>query len=89
MDKQEATPVQISERLQRWLVPVEPLPAFARSLKMELIEMARRQYQRPHRPRRILVVGAAIVGSAAPAAGLITFLILRRRARAHPPVAVG
>lgn len=89
MEEQEATLVQISERLRRWLVPVEPPPAFARSLKMELIEMARRQYRRAHRPRRILVVGAAIAGSVASVAGLITFLVLRRRARAHPPVAVG
>lgn len=89
MKEQEATPVQISERLQRWLVPVEPPPAFTRSLKMELIEMARRQYQRAHRMRRILIVGAAIASSGASVAGLTAFLILRRRARAHPPVALG
>ncbi|MCX7855273.1 MAG: hypothetical protein N2556_04720 [Anaerolineae bacterium] len=89
MEEKEATLVQINERLQRWLVPVEPPPAFARSLKVELIEAARRQYQRAHRLRRILVVGAAVVGSVASVAGLTAFLILRRRARAHPPVAVG
>lgn len=89
MEEREATLVQIIERLQRWLVPVEPPPAFARSLKVELIEAARQQYQRAHRLRRILVVGAAIVGSVASVAGLTAFLILRRRARAHPPVAVG
>lgn len=89
MEEREATLVPIVERLQRWLVPVEPPPAFARSLKVELVEAARRQYQRAHRLRRILVVGAAIVGSVASVAGLTAFLILRRRARAHPPVAVG
>lgn len=89
MEEQEATLVQLSERLQRWLVPVEPPPAFARSLKGELIEAARRQYQRAHRLRRILVVGAAVIGSIASVAGLTAFLIIRRRARAHPPVAVG
>ncbi len=89
MEEQEATLVRISERLQRWLVPVEPPPAFTRSLKAELIEAARRQYQRAHRLRRILLVGAAVAGSVASVAGLTAFLILRRRARAHPPVAVG
>lgn len=89
MEEREATLVQIIERLQRWLVPVEPPPAFARSLKVELIEAAQQQYQRTHRLRRILVVGAAIIGSVASVAGLTAFLILRRRARAHPPVVVG
>ncbi len=89
MEEKEATLVQISERLQRWLVPVGPPPAFARSLKAELVEAARQRYQRAHHLRRILVVGAAVVGSIASVAGLTTFLILRRRARAHPPVAVG
>lgn len=89
MEEREATLAQTIERLQRWLVPVEPPPAFARSLKVELVEAARRQYQRAHRLRRILVVGAAIIGSVASVAGLTAFLILRRRARAHPPVAVG
>lgn len=89
MEEREATLVQIIEQLQRWLVPVEPPPAFARSLKLELTEAARRQYQRAHRLRRILVVGAAIIGSVASVAGLTAFLILRRRARVHPPVAVG
>ncbi len=89
MEEQEATLVQLSERLQRWLVPVEPPPAFACSLKGELIKAARRQYQRAHRLRRILVVGAAVIGSIASVAGLTAFLIIRRRARAHPPVAVG
>ncbi len=89
MEEQDATLAQIIERLQRWLVPVEPPPAFARSLKGELVEAAWRQYQRTHRLRRILLVGAAIAGSLASVAGLTAFLILRRRARAHPPVAVG
>lgn len=89
MEEQEATLARLNERLQRWLVPIEPPPAFARSLKTELVKTARRQYQRTHRLRRTLVVGAAIAGSVASVAGLTTFLILRRRARAHPPVAVG
>ncbi|MBC7226514.1 MAG: hypothetical protein H5T61_04715 [Thermoflexales bacterium] len=89
MEEQEAILAQISEQLQRWLVPVEPPPAFARSLKRELIDAARRQHKRAHRLRRILVVGAAVIGSVASVAGLTAFLVLRRRARAHPPVAVG
>jgi len=89
MEEQEATLVRISERLQQLLVPVEPPPAFARSLKVELIKAARRRQERAHRLRRILLVGAAIAGSVASVAGVIAFLLLRRRARAHPPVVVG
>lgn len=89
MEEQEATLTQIAERLQRWLVPVEPPPAFARSLKGELIAAARHRYERARRLKRILMIGAAILGSVASVVGLTTFLLLRRRARAHPPVAVG
>ncbi len=89
MEEQEATLAQITERLQRWLVPVEPPLAYVRSLRAELIEAARRRHKRPHRLRRILLVGAAIAGSVASVAGVAVFLLLRRRARVHPPVIVG
>jgi len=89
MEEQEATLVQISERLQRWLVPVEPPLAYVRSLRAELIEAARRRQERANRLRRILLVGAAIAGSVASVAGVTAFLLLRRRARAHPPAVVG
>jgi len=89
MEEQEPTLTRISERLQQWLVPVEPPLAYVRSLRAELIEAARRRRERPHRLRRILLVGAAIAGSVASVAGVTAFLLLRRRARAHPPVVVG
>jgi len=89
MEEQEPTLARISERLQQLLVPVEPPLAYVRSLRVELIEAARRRQERAHRLRRILLVGAAITGSVASVAGVTAFLLLRRRARAHPPVAVG
>ncbi len=89
MEEQEPTLARISERLQQLLVPVEPPLAYVRSLGVELIEAARRRQERAHRLRRILLVGAAIAGSVASVAGVTAFLLLRRRARAHPPVAVG
>jgi len=89
MEEQEPTLARISERLQQLLVPVEPPLAYVRSLRVELIEAARRRQERAHRLRRILLVGAAIAGSVASVAGVTAFLLLRRRARAHPPVAVG
>lgn len=89
MDEQEATLARISERLQQLLVPVEPPLAYVRSLRMELTEAARRRQERAHRLRRILLVGAAVAGSVASVAGVTAFLLLRRRARAHPPVTIG
>ncbi len=89
MEEQDTTLAQISDRLRRCFVPVEPPPAFVRSLKMELLEAARRRRERARRLRRILLVGAAVFGSVASVAGVTTFLLLRRRARAHPPVVAG
>jgi len=89
MEEQDPTLTRISERLQQLLVPVEPPLAYVRSLRAELIEAARRRQERAHRLRRLLLVGAAIAGSVASVAGVTAFLLLRRRARAHPPVAVG
>jgi hypothetical protein len=89
MEEQEATLVRITERLQQLLVPVEPPLAYVRSLRAELVEAARRRQERANRLRRILLVGAAIAGSVASVAGVTAFLVLRRRARVHPPAVVG
>jgi hypothetical protein len=89
MEEKDATLVQVIERLQRWLVPVEPPPAFVRSLRLELTEAARRQHQRARRMRHLWLVGAAIAGSVASIVGVTALLLLRRSARAHPPVTVG
>lgn len=89
MEEQEATMPQIGEHLRHCFAPVEPSPAFVRSLKVELVQAARRRRERARRLRRILLVGAAIFGSVASVAGVTTVLLLRRRARTHPPVAVG
>lgn len=89
MEEQETTLAQISDRLRRCFVPVEPPPAFVRSLKMELVQAARQRQERARRLRRILLVGAAVFGSVASVAGVTTFLLLRRRARAHPPMVAG
>ncbi|MCS7178891.1 MAG: hypothetical protein RML46_09880 [Anaerolineae bacterium] len=89
MEEQEATLSLIAEQLRRWLVPVDPSPAFVCSLKRELIEAAYRQQERARTLRRILLVSAAIFGSVASVAGVAAVLVLRRRARAHPPVVAG
>lgn len=89
MDELEVTLAPIGERLRQWLPPVEPPSRFVRNLRGELVEAARRQRARAQRLRRILLVGAAVLGSLASVAGVTAFLMLRRRARAHPPVAVG
>lgn len=89
MEEQEADLAQISDRLRRCFVPVEPPPAFVRSLKVELMEAARQRQERARRLRRVLLLGAAVFGSAASVAGVTAFLLLRRRARLHPPMVAG
>lgn len=89
MEEQETTLIQLAERLRQCFAPVEPSLAFVRSLKVELVEAARRRQEHTGRLRRGLLVGAFILGSVASVAGVTTVLLLRRRARAHPPVALG
>jgi len=78
-------PGELVERIRQVLVPVEPSAAFVRSLGRELVEASRRQRQTARRLRRGLVIGAAALGSAV-SAGLVTLLLLRRRAHMRRPV---
>lgn len=75
---------QVSESLRRWIAPIEPPPAFVRSLRSELVDAARRQRVQGPRVRRWWLIGAAILGSVASVSGLAAFLLLRRRARIQP-----
>ncbi|MBN1956013.1 MAG: hypothetical protein JW900_13315 [Anaerolineae bacterium] len=80
--------VELTGRLERAMVPVEPSTAFVRSLGRELIAASRRSQRAARRLRYGLLIGAAALGSAASVAGVVTFLLLRRRGGGHPrPVA--
>jgi hypothetical protein len=75
---------QLAERLQQSIRPVRPAPAFARSLGNELVNDARRQLTLRKRTRRVMMIGAAAVGSLvsiASVVGAIIFLIRRLRAQ--------
>jgi len=76
-----------AERLKQALVPVDPSAAFVRRLGRELVEAARRQQERGQRIRRGVVIGAAALGSALSVAGVVTLVLLRRRAHLRPRVA--
>jgi hypothetical protein len=75
---------QLSERLQRSLRPVRPSPAFVHSLGRELVDDAGRQFALSKRTRRVMMIGAAAVGSLVSivsVVGAIVFLIRRLRAQ--------
>jgi hypothetical protein len=73
---------QLAERLQQSLRPVRPSPTFARSLGNELVNDARRQFALKKRTRRVMMIGAAAVGSLVSivsVVGAIIFLMRRLR----------
>ncbi|MBL7063211.1 MAG: hypothetical protein ISS49_03245 [Anaerolineae bacterium] len=84
---------QLAERLQQSMQPAVPSAAFVRSLGRELVDNARHQIAPAKRPRRAVVIGAAVLGSLvsiASVVGAIVFVVSRSRARArtlHAPVA--
>lgn len=75
---------RVRDSLRRWIAPIEPSPAFVRSLRSELVNAAYRQQAQARRTRRLWLVGAAVLGSVASVGGLAAFLLLRRRARVQP-----
>ncbi len=78
---------QLSERLQQSLWPVQPSPAFVHSLGNELVNDARRQFALRKRTRRVMMIGAAAVGSfvsIVSVVGAIIFLMRRLRTQAQP-----
>jgi hypothetical protein len=82
--------LQLSERLQQDMQPVQPSAAFVRSLGQELVENAKRQITLTKRLRRTVLIGAAALGSLlsiASVAGAIVFVVARLRARARAQAA--
>ena len=78
--------LQLAEQLQKSMQPVQPSAAFVRSLGKELVDNAKRQIALKKRLRRVVVIGAAAVGSLlsiASLVGAILFVIVRLRARAQ------
>lgn len=69
-------------QLQHTMSPVEPSAAFVRRLGQELREAARRQQTASRRFRRVVVIGAATLGSLLSVLGVVTLLLRRRRAQA-------
>ena len=77
---------QLAEQLHKNMQPVQPSAAFVRSLGRELVDSAKRQVALKKRLRRVMVIGAAAVGSLvsiASVVGAILFVIARLRARAQ------
>lgn len=89
MDEREFEPylcepamMELTNRLRQAMVPVEPSAAFVRSLGQELVAAARRTPRMSPRLRRGILIGAAALGSVASVAGVVTVVLLRRRAHA-------
>jgi len=77
---------QLAERLHQSMQPVKPSADFVRSLRRELVENARRQIKLKKRMRRVMVIGAAALGSLVSimsVVGAAIFVIKRLRARAQ------
>lgn len=78
--------LQLAERLQHSMQPVQPSADFVRSLGQELVDQAKRQMMVTQRLRRAAVIGAAALGSLlsiASVVGAIVFVVVRLRARAQ------
>lgn len=75
---------RVRDAMRRWVAPIEPSPAFVRSLRSELVDAARRQHAQVHRAQHLWLAAAAILGSLASLGGVAAFLLLRRRARMQP-----
>lgn len=79
---------QLSEHLQRRMQPVEPSTAFVHSLRDELVEEARKRMAFRERIQRLVMIGAAALGSIlsiVSVVGVIILLVkwLRARSPAH------
>ncbi len=77
---------QLAERLQQNMQPVQPSAAFVCSLGKELVDNAHRQIALARQLRRVMLIGAAALGSLlsiASAVGAILFMVARLRARAQ------
>lgn len=81
-EREQIAPLfQLSERLHQSMQPVRPSPAFAGSLKNELVEEAQNRMTTNKRVRRGVMIGAAIVGSIASLIGAVVILVKWLRTR--------
>jgi hypothetical protein len=78
----------VAERVRRALVPVEPSPDFVRNLRRNLLAMAeRKQPTASPSARRVLLIGAAALGSVLSVAGIIVYVVYARaNAGAKTPI---
>jgi hypothetical protein len=79
--------LQLTERLYKILVPVEPSAAFVRRLGQELaLAAGNTQLSLMERYRKVILVMAATLGSALSLLGLVLFYLFRQRqgARSTP-----
>ncbi|MCX7682303.1 MAG: hypothetical protein N2508_10165 [Anaerolineae bacterium] len=77
--------LQLVERINAAMPPVQPSPTFVRSLGRELRRRAGQQIAQRERLQRTLLIGAAVgsIVSIASIAGAVIFVLLRRRGRAQ------
>ncbi len=84
-EREQLAPLfSLAEELKGRMAPVRPAPAFAQSLKRELLEHHALYTTRARRQRRSVVIGAVAAGSVLSIASLVTAIVLvAQRARAR------
>ncbi len=84
-ERTQLTPLfQLAEQLHQSASPIQPSPAFVRSLGRELAGSAKRQITLTKRLRKTVLIGAAAVGSLvsiASVVGAVVFIVVRWRER--------
>ena len=68
-----------AERVKGAMLPVEPPSSFVQTLGQNLIEESRRRRVAAQRLRKGMVIGAAALGSALSIAGVVAYLLYKRR----------
>jgi len=84
--RQLAPLFQLAEQLHQSMPPVRPPAAFVCSLGQEIVEQTERQFALKKRWRRVMVIGAATLGSLVSivsVVGAILLVVTRLRARAQ------
>jgi len=88
-ERKELTPLfRLSQRLQQNMQLVHPSPSFVHSLRDELVKESRRRIALRERIRRIVMIGAAALGSIlsiVSVVGGIVLLVKWLRARSSTP----
>ena len=74
----------VAEQVKRVMLPVEPSKSFIMTLGRSLVAESRRQQSSARRLRRGMVIGAAALGSALSIAGVVTYVLHKRRTDIQP-----